>query len=51
MIKITTNNIDKIDNMLIAFDKAKHRAEDVEFKKLWKERYNNVLEYKNKNTN
>ena len=47
---IKTSNIDKIDKMLIKFDKAHYRAENIEFKKLCKEKYNNVLEYKNKNT-
>ena len=47
---IKTTNISKIDKMLIKFDKACFRAENFEFKKLWKEKYNNVLEYKNKNT-
>ena len=47
---IKTSNINKIDKMLIKFDKAQHRAENIEFKKLWKEKYNNVLQYKNENT-
>jgi hypothetical protein len=47
---IKTSNIDKINKMLIKFDKAHYRAENIEFKKLWKEKYNNVLEYKNENT-
>ena len=47
---IKTNNISKIDKMLIKFDKAQNRAENVKFKKLWKEKYNNVLQYKNENT-
>ena len=47
---IKNNNIDKINKMLIKFDKACFRAENFEFKKLWKEKYNNVLQYKNENT-
>ena len=47
---IKTNNIYKIDKMLIKFDKAYYRADNFEFKKLWKEKYNNVLQYKNENT-
>lgn len=47
---IKTTNINKIDKMLIKFDKAYFRAENFEFKKLWKEKYNNVLQYKNENT-
>ena len=47
---IKTTNIYKIDEMLIKFDKACFRAENFEFKKLWKEKYNNVLQYKNENT-
>jgi hypothetical protein len=47
---IKTTNINKIDKMLIKFDKACFKAENFEFKKLWKEKYNNVLQYKNENT-
>ena len=35
---IKTTNISKIDKMLIKFDKACFRAENFEFKKLWKEK-------------
>jgi hypothetical protein len=47
---VKTTNINKIDKMLIKFDKACFKAENFEFKKLWKEKYNNVLQYKNENT-
>ncbi len=44
---IKTNNIDKIDKMLIKFDNAYYRADNFEFKSYGR-KYNNVLQYKTK---